>query len=175
MDAKFKGHSSELMGMAAQGGQSQDEKRVLFDCGVLCLTGGRVGEAYGCLNQIQEPNSAALFNMAICCLMAKQPEESFTYLQKAVMLLPRDNFPKSENKMEKVLNEYDAQTNGYLQPMSFDMPELFPTMARRQILRTLCDVSYKIGQYDQVKKIAAQLDGHYNNVDELLSNINNKS
>lgn len=151
--------------------QSDTERRMLFDCGTLCLQGGRPGDAYACYSRIHEPNSAVWFNRSLCLLRGGEYSDALRCLQQALSSTPAAAPARPADGVQSRLDERDAAGEGYLFPMAYAMPQLFPDAARRQILRVIVDTSYLAGRYDEVRRIAGSLRKHYKNVDDILKLI----
>lgn len=157
--------------------QTADEVRALFDCGTLCLQGGRPGDAYACYALIQEEDNSALwFNRALCLQGGGEYTAALNCLWHADALIRANSALQPADNLQTKLDEHDAQSDGYLCPMSAALPKLFPDRARRQILRVVVDVAYLAERYDEVRRAAGRLGRHYKNVDtilELLKHPNN--
>lgn len=158
-----------FLGREAMTSQTQEEIHTLFDCGTLCLLCGRIGEAYACYSRIREADNSALwFNRALCLQNGGEYDAAFDCLQRADTLLRAGTIVRPADRYQTKLDERDAQSDGYLRPMSTAMPNLFPDDARRQILRVMADVAYLAGRYEEVRRVAGRLGRHYKNVDEIL-------
>lgn len=147
--------------------QSETEKRTFFDCGTVCLQGGRYGEAYACYAHIREANGAVWFNRALCLFSITEYKKALDCLQKAERSLPAGTSTRSVDGLQTRLDEQDALCDGYLYPMAYDMPQLFVEASRLQILRVMVDVAYQAKHYDEVRRIAGFIGKHYKNVDDI--------
>lgn len=165
--------SGGFLGRETSAAQSTAEVRTLFDCGTCCLMCGRVGDAYACYARIREADSAVWFNRALCLKGGGEYNEAVECLLRADVALsaPAPMPLRPANRLQTLLDECDAMGEGYLRPMAWDMPRLFPDEARRQILRVMVDVGCLAGRYDEVRRIAARLGRHYKNVDTILEQL----
>lgn len=170
MDTKFIS-SGGFLGKTSETTQSKEDIRMLFDCGTLCLQGGRIGEAYVCYTRIGLADTAVWFNRALCLLSGGEYNEAYECLLRADAALHVTTPIRPPDRLQTKLDDVDAVGDGYLRPMSADMPQLFPNEALRQILRVMVDVAYLSERYNEVHRIAVRLKRHYKNVDTILELI----
>lgn len=168
--------SGGFLGRETSVAQSTEEVRTLFDCGTHCLMCGRVGDAYACYARIREADSTVWFNRALCLKGGGEYNEAFECLLRADAALsaPAPMPLRPANRLQTLLDGCDAMDEGYLRPMAWNMPRLFPDEVRRQILRVMVDVGCLAGRYDEVRRIAARLGRHYKNVDAILERLNSE-
>lgn len=152
---------------------SETEKNDLFYSGCIYLLGGSVGAAYNCFRQITPGSVGSLFNMALCCYRAKLYAEAFRLLTEAEQL-------SADGNMEEKKTGNDALTEKlYAEEYTLDnhrmpMPPVPVSnrYARNQLLRLKADTAYRLKMYEEVRKIASLLNGHYPQINKILSDIN---
>ena len=101
-----------------------------------------------------------LFNAALVELRAGEPEKALTGLEKARTGIrnPGDG-PAVRTETYRKLRAEDIERQSYLHPMSCEYIELFPAIARENILLTMIDAYTQCGQTDRAAALALSLAG----------------
>ncbi len=154
----------------------ETETNALFHAGCIYLLGGSVGAAYDCFRQITPDRVSTLFNRALCCYRAKEYSGAFQLLAEAEQLSAHGNFGGEKtgtDALTEKLYEAERPLDGHRAPMP-----LVPASnrhARTQVLRLKAEVAYRLKMYEEVRRIASLLDGHYPQINDILSDINSST
>lgn len=154
-------------------GLNETEKNNLFHSGCIYLLGGSVGAAYDCFRQIVPHTVSSLFNRALCCYEAQFDTEAFRLLTEAEQALTNELGMEKRNgndALTELLYVAEYTRDNHRAPMP-PVP-VNGRYARIQILRLKADVAYRLKMYEEVRKIAAGLNGHYAQINDILSDIN---
>lgn len=145
-----------------------------FELGCRLLERGAHADAYllfSALQGEQERHPAVLFNLCLCHVAAGEWEPCPKLLEQALGALKKNlvsGTPK--NATYRALMERQAAGRGYLFPLPESAPALAPEYARECVLRLLVDACAALGMWEQVRRLAAQLEPKgYVNVTKALA------
>lgn len=150
----------------------ETEKDRLFQAGCLYWLGGSVGAAYDCFRQITPHSVSSLFNMALCCYRAEFYTEAFQILAEAEQLSAVGSGWEKKSGNDALAEKlYTAEYT--LDSHRAPMPPV-PVNNRyawKQVLRLKADAAYHLKMYEEIRRIASLLGGHYRQINQLLSDI----
>ena len=111
--------------------------------------------------------------MALCCYRAKLYAEAFRLLTEAEQLSVDGNMEEKKtgnNALTEKLYAAEYTLDNHRMPMP-PVP-VSNRYARNQLLRLKADTAYRLKMYEEVRKIASLLNGHYPQINKILSDIN---
>lgn len=148
-----------------------------FEEGLFALSFGRLMEAAHFFYFLkEEKNSAVFFNIALCFFRAKDYQEAYLYLEKALSFLPKKLEYRFLQKNMSNLEQYEVEGNGYQEGMLYSTPIEFPSLAREQIIRLMVDVLFELGQMEEMlKKIQSLQNKNYKNIREKIKKEGNRN
>lgn len=163
------------MGLLGERPERADEPHPdrLFEAGVAYLVCGSWAPAWGCFNRIGNEDAATLYNKALCCFGVAWYEECHALLGRAEQLLnasttaARHTEPRTPSCPE-AFRRWERTSDISRRPLLRETPV---EEAFRQVLRLKAEAAFRLGRREEVRSIAARLNGAYESIETLLKQI----
>lgn len=148
----------------------------LFEAGVTYLCCETWAHAYDCFGRSARGDAPTRYNQALCCFMAGWYEECHRLVAEAERLLdhkpgqePGPGVPSmSRRQPPEAFRRWEAASKLPRCPLLPDMPR---DDALVLILRLRAETAFRLGRYEEVRTIAARLGHRYEQIENLLKQI----
>lgn len=148
----------------------------LFAAGVTYICCGAWPQAYDCFGRSARGDAPTRYNQALCCFMAGWYEECHRLVAEAERLLdhkpgqePGPGVPSmSRRQPPEAFRRWEAASKLPRCPLLPDMPR---DDALVLILRLRAETAFRLGRYEEVRTIAARLGHRYEQIENLLKQI----
>ena len=148
----------------------------LFEAGVTYLCCETWAQAYDCFARSAHEDAPTRYNQALCCFMAGWYEECHRLVAEAERLLdhkpgqePGPGVPSmSRRQPPEAFRRWEAASKLPRCPLLPDMPR---DDALVLILRLRAETAFRLGRYEEVRTIAARLGHRYEQIENLLKQI----
>ena len=148
----------------------------LFAAGVTCICCEAWPQAYDCFVCSAREDTPTRYNQALCCFMAGWYEECHRLVAEAERLLdhkpgqePGPGVPSmSRRQPPEAFRRWEAASKLPRCPLLPDMPR---DDALVLILRLRAETAFRLGRYEEVRTIAARLGHRYEQIENLLKQI----
>jgi len=144
----------------------------------LLITQSRYAEAYVLLQKETPGEPATQYNLALCHYWAGNYREALACLDKAQMSLPANSSPDNfrADQFYTAIRQRQNQLDDHRQGINKRYITLFGALVKDAIVRLKTDCWLQLGNYDQVKVVAAPLaHKNYKNITEALQAANQKN
>ncbi len=161
---------------AASGHTAPQTAERLFEAGVTYLCCETWAHAYDCFARSAHEDAPTRYNQALCCFMAGWYEECHRLVAEAERLLdhkpgqePGPGVPSmSRRQPPEAFRRWEAASKLPRCPLLPDMPR---DDALVLILRLRAETAFRLGRYEEVRTIAARLGHRYEQIENLLKQI----